>query len=208
MKRLLLLLLLLAGCSSTRQITDLRELLPEQEASLPHHHTLSTVLRRYFTDEAFDLIEDIPVIDGPAVYGYAAGTTFLSNVASLISGNGWGRKVILPREFLTEWGVEGILHEYFHHIDDMCRDGESDLLDHEEFPSAFAALERDFAYAWIAINTRRKVSRYPWFFHAFLSIGDYSEEMAYTAGQMAARQKGPVYMKKVFRRVFRFPSSP
>lgn len=202
--RWLILLILVTGCASNRQVTDLKGFLPKDEARVSRHRTVKSVLRYYFTAKAYKAIKDIPLIDGPAFSGYSAGTTFLSNVASLVTFNGWGRKVIIPVDLLQEWGVAAIIHEYVHHIDDMCRDGDLDLLDLEKFREAFWNLERDFDYAWIAINTNRMVGEYPIFYDTFVSIGDLSEEIAYTADQMAIEVKGPDYMKRVLGRVLRF----
>lgn len=202
--RFLILLILVTGCAGSRQVTDLREMLPDNELSIAQHETVDSVLRHYFTDEAYEAIKDIPLIDGPALSGYAAGTTFLSNVASLVSFNGWGRKVIIQADLLLKWGVKGIVHEYIHHLDDMCRDGELDLFDLEEFREAFWQLERDFNYAWLAINANRLAGDYPFFYDALLGIGDLSEEIAYTADQMAVKVQGPDYMKKVLGRILRF----
>jgi hypothetical protein len=201
--RWLVLLVVLSGCAGTRGITDLQEFLPEAEAQLVQHRTVDSVLHYYFTDEAYAAIKDIPLIDGPAFSGYAAGTTFLSNVASFVSFNGWGRKVIVPSDLLHEWGVAAIIHEYVHHIDDMTRDGELDLIDLEAFRKAFLLLERDFKYAWIAINANRMVGEYPIFYDTLFSIGPLSERLAYTADQMAANGKGPAYMRIVLSRVLR-----
>lgn len=192
------------GCASSRQITDLTDILPPDQVA-PHHATVDAVLRYYFTDEAYQAIKDIPLIDGPAVSGYAAGTTFMSNILTLFSFNGWGRKVIFPSDILRkQWGVEGIIHEYIHHLDDMDRDGEGEFIDLEEFRQAFLALQKDFNYAWIAINANNKHAEFPWIYHKLISVGDLSERIAYTGGQMAVTGKGPDYMKRVFRKILRF----
>jgi len=206
--RWLALLVVLSGCAGSRGITDLRELLPPIEAASEHHRTVDSVLRYYFTKAAYGAIKDIPLIDGPAISGYAAGTTFLSNVASLITLNGWGRKVIISKELLGKWGVGAIIHEYVHHLDDMTRDGELDLIDLEAFRKAFLRLETDFKHAWIAINANRAVNSYPIFYDTFLSIGPLSERLAYTADQMAVKNKGPAYMKRALGRILRFRTRP
>lgn len=202
--RWLVLLVVLSGCAGTRGITDLQGVLPEIEAGVEHHRTVDSVLRYYFTEEAYEAIKDIPLIDGPATSGYAAGTTFLSNMASLVTFNGWGRKVIISKELLGRWGVGAIIHEYVHHLDDMTRDGELDLVDLEVFREAFLRLEQDFKHAWIAINANRAIGSYPIFYDTFLSIGPLSERLAYTADQMAVKNKGPTYMKRALRRILRF----
>ena len=194
-----------SGCASSRRITDLRGALPKDQAGLPYHATVDAVLRHYFTDKAYAAVKDIPLIDGPSMSGYAAGTTFWSNLVSLLSLNGIGRKVIFPKELLRkEWGVEGIVHEYIHHLDDMDRDGEADFINHAEFRKAFIRLEGDFTFAWIAINANRKQAEFPWAYHVFFSVGDLSERIAYTGGQMAVRKTGPDYAKRVFRKILRF----
>lgn len=206
MRRVILILVLTAGCAGSRQITDLAGNLPADQAGVEHHATVDTVLQHYFTDEAYEAIKDIPLIDGPAMSGYAAGTTFLSNLFSLVTFNGWGRKVIFPLDILREqWGVEGIVHEYWHHLDDMDREGTLDLIDHDAFFDAFLRLERDFHYAYIAIIANRKYAEFSWFYHAFISVGDLSERIAYVAGYMARAGKGPDYMWDVLERIIRRP---
>jgi len=203
-----ILLVFLIGCAGHRNITNLSTILPDDEVGPAYHVTVDSVLRHYFTEEAYEVIKDIPLVNGPG--GYAAGTTFLSNVLSVITGNGFGRKVILPVwRIRNVFGVEGIIHEYIHHLDDMCRDGELDLFDLEAFRAAYLLLERDFKHAWIAINANRGYGGYPWFYHVFFSMGDLSERVAYAGSQMGRTGLGPDYMKAVFGRILRFhPSTP
>lgn len=201
MRRLaLLLVLLVAGCAGSRQITDLRGFIPETEAR-PAHKSVDTLLNHYFTSRSYALVKDIPLIDGPAFSGYAAGTTFVSNLASLVTLNGWGRKVIIPADLIRNvWGVECIIHEYVHHLDDMDRDGEAELLDLGEFRTAFITLLQDFKYAGLALSAVRKAHETK---AGFFVIGELSEHVAYTAAQMAVTGKGPDYMWHVFRKILR-----
>lgn len=199
---LILMLALLCGCASSRQIVDLKGMLPPEDRQF---ETVDDMLRYHLTDEAYALVADIPMIDGPSFSPYAAGTTFLSNLATLVSFNGVGRKVILPSGVLLAWGSEAVLHEYVHHIDEMGRSGDIEpLIDIEEFADAFYMLERDSKYAWLAINTNRRIAAQPFFYDAIISIGPHSEQIAYTVGQIARTGKCPEYLKLVLRRVLRF----
>jgi len=193
------------GCASSRQITHLRGYLPIKEAKLAHHKTVDSVLRHYFTDEAYAAIKDIPTINGPAYSGYAAGTSVLSSIASFLTFNGVGRKVIIPTRLLGSWGVSGLIHEYAHHLDDMDRDGELEMIDHNEFLGAFLKLQMDTKYAWLAINADSKAGNPSWFYDTIVGVGYLSERIAYVADQMVSKGKGPDYMWKVFRKMFKRP---
>lgn len=193
------LLLCLSGCAGTRQTTVL-----DERFGFSMERELSSILRRSFAPEAYDLIKDIPLIDGPAFSGYSAGTSFLSNVVSLLTFNGWGRKVIIPSELIRDvWGIETIIHEYVHQLDDIDRDDDLGLIDKEEFRKAFISLEHDFRYAWIAINANRKAGNPSWFYDTFVGVGPLSERIAYVAGQMATTGRGPDYMWHVLRHVLK-----
>jgi len=183
------------GCACSREISNLTDYLPEKEASIPYHQTVDKVLKHYFTPAAYAVIKDIPLIDGPAVGGYAAGVNTWANLASLISFNGYGRKVILPSDSIKYHGVGGIIHEYIHHIDDMCRDGDLKLLDLDEFKWAYLLMAYDRQYAGIVRYAERGASRV-WGVD-FFGIGEMSEHIGYVA-QHIATHDAPHYMKWVF----------
>ena len=196
---IVVLLALCSGCAGSRTITSLEGYLPANEIRL-EHATVDSMLKHYFTARAYRLIKDIPLVDGPAFSGYAAGTTFFSNVLSLISFNGVGRKVIIPMDLVRDvWGVESIIHEYIHHLEDMDVDGDEETIDHKLFSDGFDLLVRDFTFAWVAINTSIKTAGH-W---SFLRPSALSEHIAYTGAQLAIAGKAPPYMKAIYTRILR-----
>lgn len=186
------------GCASSREISNLAEYLPKKELSAPHHKTVDSVLKHYFTPKAYVAIKDIPLIDGPAFSGYAAGVNVWANLASIVSFNGYGRKVVFPSDDLKQHGVEGLIHEYVHHIDDMCRDGELKLLDLDEFRWAYSLMAHDMHYAGIARYTEKRANS-DW--TKIFGVGEIAEHVAYVAGYVATHD-APHYMKWAFRHVF------
>lgn len=185
------------GCASSREITTLSEYLPKKEASLVYHQTLDKALKHYFTTAAYTAIKDIPLIDGPAVGGYAAGVNGWANLASLISFNGYGRKVILPSDSIKKHGIGGIIHEYIHHIDDMCRDDELKLLNLKEFKWAYLLMANDRRYAGIVRYVEQRANN-SW--ADFFGVGQMSEHIGYVA-QYIATHDAPHYIKWVFRHI-------
>jgi hypothetical protein len=193
------LVILMAGCSGTREITKMEDYLTPAELENPNHQTVDKIKKHYFTEEAYKAIKTIPAIDGPAFSGYSAGVNFWSNVASFVTCNGIGRKVIAPEGSLAQWGVAILVHEYTHHLDDITRDEEGNFLDHEEFKRAFLLMANDMRwrglYIWAEKQNNMMTSK------AF-GVGDMSEQIAYIAQHLALKG-GPDYMKHVFRKILR-----
>jgi hypothetical protein len=190
----------MTGCAGTREIIDLASFLPKKEQTAKHHASVAASLEHYFTPQANEVLQEIPAIAGPGFSGYAAGVNFWSNLASFISFNGVGRKVILPPDTLAQWGVASLIHEYIHHLDDLDRDGDFDFIDHQEFRDAYFMLAQDRRYAGIALWAERESNAMmaaTWF-----GIGDLSEQIAYV-GQRLATRGGPDYMIYVFRKMLR-----
>lgn len=182
-------------------------MLPKVERGFPHHNTVDDIKRRYFTDAAYEAIRHIPTVVGPTGHAYAAGSTFLSNVASFLTFNGVGRKVVVTRSKIEGWGIDIFLHEFTHHLDDMDRDGDGEFVDHDEFREAYERLLLDEDYKWLRSYVKRALEPYSDFYNAFLGIGDLSEEMAYVASGMASSGVGPEYMWHAMRGILRHPSA-
>lgn len=199
MIRFLILLLILIGCSGTRQITNLYDKLPKKEAARKEYKTVDSFLKHTFTDAAYEKLKDIPLIDGPAYTAYVSGVNIWSNIASFFTFNGVGRKVIIPKDKIKKWGIKGLIHEYLHHLDDMTRDGEGNFINYDEFKKAYVRMSRDTFYAGIVIYTERQADR---FFTNVFGIGHMSEHIAYSASHVYLHG-GPDYFKKVFRKIFR-----
>jgi len=200
---LLILLSALSGCAGTREITDLSQYLPDKEAKLAHNQTVDTVKQHYFTEAAYSAIKDIPLINGPDITPYAAGVNFWSNLASFVSFNGVGRKVVADDGFLKKRGVFTLVHEYIHHLDDMDRDGEAEFIDHEAFKKAYLMMANDQRWAGIVIETERLANS---FFTDVFGMGFMSEHVAYV-GQHLMMKGGPDYMKHVYRKILRLSYS-
>jgi hypothetical protein len=204
MKRVLIILLIfLAGCASTREITDTRPYLSEQELKNPNHVTVDKIKRHYFTDKAYEAIKNIPAIDGPAASGYSAGVNFWTNIASFITCNGVGRKIITPEKSMHQWGVALLIHEYTHHLDDIDRDGEGEFIDHEEFKKMFIIMAHDMQRRGLAMWAEKQNDMMA---SEFFGVGHMSEQIAYLA-QYLALNDGPDYMKYVFRKILRLKYS-
>ena len=194
---IILTLLLISGCAGTREITDLTPHLPDNSPKT----TIKEIKEQYFTQEAYKQIKDIPLIDGPAFSAYAPGVNFWSNLASFISCNGIGRKVIAPSDSIKKWGLAVIIHEYVHHLDDMDRDGDAEFINHEEFKKAYLLMSKDMQFAgivrWVELQCGDT------FTTNTFGVGDYGEHIAYVAQHLATKN-GPPYMKHVFRLMLKF----
>jgi hypothetical protein len=188
----------MTGCSS--QISDLRPYLSEKELQLEQNTSIAAIQSHYFTTEAMAAVESIPALDGPGMSGYAAGVNVWANIASFVTLNGVGRKIILPPSTLAQWGAASVIHEYIHHLDDMDRDGESEWIDHEKFREAYLLMSKDMRHAGIVIWAESMVGSM--MTPGLFGVGDLSEQIAYV-GQIIATRGGPDYMNYVFRRILR-----
>jgi hypothetical protein len=197
---LIILILLLAGCSSTREIIEMEPYLSEAELENPNHQTVDKIRKFYFTNTGYEAIKSIPVIDGPALSSYSAGVNFWSNVASFLTCNGTGRKVITTESSLGQWGVAALVHEYIHHLDDIDRDGDAEFIDHEEFKRMYGLMANDRhwrgLFLWAEKQNDMQTSK-------VFGIGDMSEQIAYVGQHLMIKGTGPEYMKYVFRRMLR-----
>lgn len=194
----IILLLLFTGCYTTYDIVE--DKLPLKQIGYEEHQTVDTILKYYFTKKAYEVIKDIPMIDGVAKMPYVVGVNGWSIFASILVGNGYSRKVVMTDSSLKFWGVSTIIHEYIHHLDDMDRDGEAEWIDHDEFVKAYKRLGRDMRYAGIVHYVERKANH--WFTNWF-GIGEYAEYIAYTGGYIF-QHNAPNYIKHVFRKILRF----
>ncbi len=195
----ILVISLLSGCSSTREITKMDDYLTKEELLNPNHRTIDRIKKHYFTSKAYEAIKNIPAIDGPAISGYSAGVNFWSNVASFVTCNGIGRKIIVPRDSIETWGIAILIHEYTHHLDDMTRDGEENFINYDDFKTAYKLLSQDMHWAGLYIWAERQNDMLT---SQFFGVGDMSEQIAYIA-QYLALKGGPDYMKYVFRRILK-----
>jgi len=196
MKYLLVLLLLFTGCAT--HITNLDYMLPIKENDRPQHETIDTVLKYYLTDEAYDAVKDIPSVDTVTFGGsYVTGVNVWTNLLGIAVRLGVGRKVVLSLEGLKNNGVSAILHEYMHHIDDMTRDGDVDLISVDEFKVAWSRLEKENPKQAELIDTfaDRTVTN-------LFGVGEDSERIGYMLQHMI-KYGGVPYLKNVYRKVIR-----
>jgi len=189
------LLLVLIGCAGFRQVDNL-----DGHVENDLFVTVRDVLKHCLTDSAFVAVRDIPLINGPAVSAYAAGTTFGSNIVSFLTFNGVGRKVIVSDCSFDRWGLEVIIHEYVHHLDDLDRDGLGEFIDLGEFKHYYLLMSRDRRWAGV-VSWVEGMCNY-FVLPDWLGMGDLSEHVAYTA-QFLVFRGGPDYMKFVFRKMLR-----
>ena len=191
-----LLLVLLCGCEV--EITELKPLLPVKER-ISAHETVDSFIKHHYTDAAYKVLKDIPLIDGPCLTPYVAGVNVWTNILSFFSGNGIGRKVIVRTDWLSNGGALILHHEFLHHLDDITRDGEGDFIDLEEFEEAYRRLARDSVFAGIVHYTENYSNG---FWTNIFGVGPMSENIAYS-GSKSYVNNAPSYFKRVFRKVFR-----
>jgi len=196
MKYLLVLLLFFTGCAT--HVTNLDDILPARQVGVPQHETIDSVLKYYFTDEAYNAVKDIPSIDTVTWGGsYVTGVNVWTNMLGIAVRLGVGRRVVLSLEGIKSNGVSAILHEYMHHIDDMTRDGDIDLISLFEFQLAWNRLEQENPKQAEFIDTfaDRTITN-------LFGIGEDSERISYVLQHMI-RYGGLPYFKYVYRDVIR-----
>lgn len=193
MARIVWLLVLLAGCSVTeiagRNVEDIK--------------------RQHFTPEAYEAIKDIPLESG-GFTAYAV-VNFWSNVASLLTGHGLGRAVIINESALAQAASVNssnvdvwIVHEYIHHLDDMGRDGEDGVpvggwINIEEFVAAYAAIAGTSKDGLLYYQVEKMQDN--WWTNNF-GVGENSERIAYVGGLLTRQRSAPA-LEKVYRKVLR-----
>jgi len=184
------------GCAT--HITKINHIIPISQRRAPHHETVDSALQYYFTDEAYDAVKGIPSIDGITFGGsYVAGVNVWTSLLAVVTRLGLGRKVVINMKGLKNNGVYLLAHEYFHHIDDMTRDGDIDLVSVEEFKPAWARFKKEYPSRAAYVN--KFADR---ILTDLFGVGEYSEQMAYTLNH-TLKYGGPQYMKYVYRKVIR-----
>lgn len=192
-------LLLLSGCFTP--VTDLESHLPKYEYSLrPEHKTIDSVLKYYFTDEAYEEIKDIPFGYNKFLHseGFAPGTSIYSSIWSVLTGNGLGRKVVFSPNGVS---IGLIIHEYMHHLDDITRDGDGNFILVEDFEAAYRTLKTsndptyNDIYPTVEKLADNKIT--DWF-----GVGYLSEHIAYMS-YYAYLNTCPWYIGKVYSKVLR-----
>lgn len=191
-----LFLSLLVGCN-TVEITSVRTKDKCEDAQRRIY--IADVISANFTPEAQSAVSEIKIYEGFHFYSYVAGVNFWSDLASFLTFNGIGRKIITSQGTLNESTTSTIIHEYVHHLDDMDRDGEIEIIDHQEFWRTFLEMRRATATREATEFILEKSDR---FITNTFGIGPLSEIIAYTASWIIENPElCPLYMHQVFSRI-------
>lgn len=162
--------------------------------------SVDAFLKQIFTDKAYDAIKDIPVVTGPLFgTGLASGTSLTSKIISFFMFADWKRRAVLSEVGLKEYGLEGVIHELIHHLDDLTRDGEADFLNIEEFIVGYKSCIGDMQWHGIC---RFVENRNPDNWISAFGVGDHAERIAF-CGQLFWKQGGPEPLEYAFRKIFR-----
>ena len=198
---ILLFILFFTGCASNNIVTDLS--IPEP-GNLNGFSSIDEVKQKYFVEDAYEAIKDIPTILGNTWFGkpFVSGVNFWSSFASTIMFNGWGPKVIVSSKRLySNSGLDTIIHEYVHHLDALDRQGRGEFIDHDEFRTALARMLEDDKYKKRVQEVMNSADS---FITNIFGIGPLAEEIAYMADDLVIND-GPDYMWHVFRNMLRNP---
>lgn len=195
----------LAGCytpvTHLDEVVNERQKIEFRETAYDPHTTLDQFLREVFTDEAYAAIKDIPVVTGPlgGGTGLASGTSFWGKLVSLFMFADCARRAVLSENGLTEYGVEGVIHELIHQLDDMTRDGDANFINIDEFRVAYKLCESDTQYHGI---TRAVEEKNPDGWLSVFGVGDEAERIAY-CGQFLWKQAATPDLEFAFRKIYR-----
>jgi len=180
---------LLAGCYSPitqlDEVVNARQEIEFKKTSLEPRNSLDAFFKEIFTDEAYTAIKDIPITTGPLFgSGLASGTSVTSKFISLFMFADWGRRVVLSKLGIKEYGLEGVLHELIHHLDDLTRDGSGHFIDIAEFMQGYIVCAASPQYYGIC---RFVENRNPDAWFTVFGVGDEAERIAF-CGQLFWKQ--------------------
>lgn len=205
MKYLWLFAILLSGCyTPVTQMPDVVNQRQQEEfirSGVTRTETIDEFLRQILTDEAYQAVKDIPIVTGPLFgTGLASGTSGSSKFISLFMFADCDRRAVLSEVGLREYGLEGVIHELLHHLDDLTRDGDGDFIDVEEFLTGYEACARSHQYHGIYRFVENK-NPDAWLTNMF-GVGKHAERIAF-CGQLFWKQGGPPELEYAFRKIFR-----
>jgi hypothetical protein len=191
MRHAVLLLCLLTGCNTI----ELNRIRVDDS-----YVEVSDVVKNSFTPEARTAIQGIKIYEGLHINSYAVGVNFWSNFISFLTFNGVGRKIISSQGTLCSGDlIATVVHEYVHHLDDMDRDGEIEIIDQEAFRKALQKMQEDPVTADAVASILEKSDR---FVTNVFGVGPMSEEIAYTASWIVDNPNiCPRYMHHIFARI-------
>ena len=196
---------LLVGCYSPLtnldEVVNSRQKSEFQKTDLNPQASIDAFLQSILTDEAYCAVKDIPIVTGPLFgTGLASGTSGASKFISMFMFADWDRRAVLSATGVTEYGLEGVLHELIHHLDDLTRDGDAQFIDVDEFLRGYEICTTHQMYHGIY---RFIENRNPdgWITATF-GVGDHAERIAF-CGQLFWKQGGPPELEYAFRHIFR-----
>jgi hypothetical protein len=195
---ILLLLLSLCGCYTT-----VNQMETPTFNSCVAGKSIDYILKKNFTDEAYQAIKDIPVIINNHLYAsaMASGTNFWSRVAGLFLGCGVDRKIIITYQAASEDTIEEtIIHEYIHQLHDMTLDGNGNWIDEIEFQQGYKACWNDKQFVEIVKLAELRAN---FWITNYFGIDYWSEYIAYVGARCCVTKSTPKYLGHVFRHILR-----
>lgn len=201
----LLSLILLVGCYTPvhhlDEIVNDRQKIEFKQTSYDPHTSLDTFLQEVFTEEAYAAIKDIPVVVGPLAggSGLASGTSFTSKIISFFMFFDCERRIVLSQKGLEEYGIEGVLHELTHQLDDMSRDGDANFIDVQQFLVGYKMCQGDKQHHGII---RAVEEKNPDNWISVFGVGDNAERIAFTS-QFMWKQDASADLEYAFRKIYR-----
>ena len=202
--KFLMILPFLVGCYSP--LTQLDEVVNSRQqdeikkTSLDPHSSIDAFLQNIFTDDAYQVIKDVPIVTGPLFgTGLASGTSGTSKFISLFMFADFERRVVLSEVGIKEYGLEGVVHELIHHLDDLTRDGDASFINIDEFLTGYRACATSHQYYGIC---RFVENRNPDGWISAFGVGEHAERIAF-CGQLFWKQACPPELEYAFRHVFR-----
>lgn len=113
------------------------------------------VLNKYFTNNSFEKLKSVPVVQGRVFYNYcahAAGRNFAMNCAQIFAGYGWGKKTIITSEKQLSDSI--VLHEYIHHASAFG------LIDDAQFADSWNKMAQQEKYKKLANKIDEEINEY------------------------------------------------
>jgi hypothetical protein len=194
----------LIGCYSPLiqmdEVVNARQQTEFKSTSLNPRSTIDAFLQSIFTDEAYQAIKDVPIVTGPLFgTGLASGTSGTSKFLSLFMFADFDRRVVLSEVGIKEYGIEGVIHELIHQLDDLTRGGDASFIDIDEFLAGYRTCATSSQYYGIC---RFVENRNPDGWISTFGVGEHAERIAF-CGQLFWKQGGPPELERAFRHIFR-----
>lgn len=172
----------------------------EQKYGLNPELIKINILKKYFTDEAFEKLKDIPVVSGSKLgdyQAYAAGRNCFINFIQFLIGYGWGRKTIIIGEYVTK---ETIIHEYVHHASAIG------LLNDDDFSEVWDIMEKDEKYKNLTQSIEEIIDRHynSTFMTLIPLLRTLERESLLAEKTMINPEAIPDYVKKIYSKTLKY----